>query len=57
MKKQTQFELDTARFRSFINKYNADSKVDVLLITLRSLRIKEKNISNIIGTVNKDLGF
>jgi hypothetical protein len=54
---QTQYELDTERFRGFINKYDADSKVDVLLLTLRSLNIKEKNISEIIGIVNKDLGF
>jgi hypothetical protein len=54
---QTQYELDTERFKVFINKYDADSKVDVLLLTLRSLSVKEKNISDIIGIVNKDLGF
>ena len=54
---QKQYELDTERYRVFINKYDSDSKVDVLLITLRSLGVKEKNISEIIGIVNKDLDF
>lgn len=54
---QKQYELDTERYRVFINKYDSDSKVDALLITLRSLGIKERNISQVIGIVNKDLGF
>jgi hypothetical protein len=51
------FEIDPERFKTFLNKYDADGKMDVLLLTLRSLGIKDKNVSQVIGIVNDDLRY
>jgi hypothetical protein len=54
---QTNFEFDPELFKTYISKYDSDGRVDAILVTLRSLEIKESDISQIVSIVNENLKY